>query len=279
MRTTAPLVAFKAGHAAMVRRRAPCSLSARPASHSSSVISNRSICGTAPAILRSASMRSNAAWARSTTLLAASGWERSLSMTSAFAPAAFTASAVLSRFARSRATRTSAVKSRARRMAVERPMPWLAPVRIATDFSMRAPPSKQASAGDELADRRRDLCGVRLQSEMPGVEEADGRVGDVAFECLGARRQEKGIVLSPRGQKGRLVGAEILLEGRIERDVALIVAHQVELHLRHAGLRHIETVERVSVRRHSRRIRHAVGILPSRRIWLEKAAQRLPISL
>jgi hypothetical protein len=65
-----------------------------------------------------------------------------LSMTSTFAPVASTASAVLPRFARSRATRTSDEKSRARRMAVERPMPWLAPVMIATDFSIPTSPSK-----------------------------------------------------------------------------------------------------------------------------------------
>jgi hypothetical protein len=49
------------------------------------------------------------------------------------APAAFTASAVFSRLGRSRAASTIDEKSRARRMAVERPMPWLAPVTIATD--------------------------------------------------------------------------------------------------------------------------------------------------
>src|SRR5260221_8052168 len=179
------------------------------------------------------------------TLLAASGWERSHSITSAFAPAAFTASAVPSRFARSRATRTSAEKSRARRMAVDRPIPWLAPVTIATDFSIRTSPSKCASAREEFAYRRRDLRGMRLQREMASVEEAHRRVGDVALERLGAWRQEEGIVLSPHRQERRLMGAEILLESRIESDVALVVAHQVELHISHAWSQHIETVERI----------------------------------
>ena len=57
-------------------------------------------------------------------------------MTSASAPAARTASAVCCRLARSRATRTSAEKSRARRIAVARPIPWLAPVTMATEFDM-----------------------------------------------------------------------------------------------------------------------------------------------
>ena len=51
-----------------------------------------------------------------------------------------------------------------------------------------------------------------------------------------------------KGQEGRLAGAEILLEGRIEGDVALIVAEQVELHLGHAGTGEVEIVERVAVR-------------------------------
>ena len=38
---------FRAGQAATVSRRAPCSFSAKPCSHYASVISSRSICGTA----------------------------------------------------------------------------------------------------------------------------------------------------------------------------------------------------------------------------------------
>ncbi len=58
-------------------------------------------------------------------------------MTIVSAPADLTASAVCSRLARFRATKTSAEKSRARRIAVARPMPWLAPVMTATVFDMR----------------------------------------------------------------------------------------------------------------------------------------------
>ena len=54
--TTDPFEAFKASQARIVRRRAPCSLSAIPSSHCASVISNISICGTAPATLSSASI-------------------------------------------------------------------------------------------------------------------------------------------------------------------------------------------------------------------------------
>jgi hypothetical protein len=51
--TTDPFEAFRAR---IVRRRAPCNFSAMQSSHCASVISNKSICGTAPATLTSASI-------------------------------------------------------------------------------------------------------------------------------------------------------------------------------------------------------------------------------
>src|SRR5271166_402751 len=277
----------------MVRRRAPCSFSAIPPSHCASVISNRSICGTAPAMLNRASIRPNAASAWSTTPCAAAGWPRSASMTSTSAPAAFTASAVCSRLVRLRATRTNAEKSRARRMAVAWPIPWLAPVTMATDFDMcllldlrriglvgpRRPQSRVELAGKEVADGGRDLGRVGLQREMAGVKEADHGVGDIAFERLGARRQEERIVPAPHCEERRPVVAEVLLEGRIERDVALVVAEQVELQLGHAGPGEIEIVQRIAVRRNRRWVRHAVRVLPDRGLGCEECLQRLAIGL
>ena len=108
---------------------------------------------------------------------------------------------------------------------------------------------RMASAGKEVADGRRDLGGVGLQREMAGVEEADDGVGNVALERLRARRQEERIVLAPDGEERRLVGPEIVLEGRVERDVALIVAEQVELQVGDAWPGQVEVVERVPVRR------------------------------
>jgi hypothetical protein len=48
---------------------------------------------------------------------------------------------------------------------------------------------------------------------------------------LGAGRQEERIVPAPHGKEWRLVGAEVVLECRIERDVALVVAEQIQLDL------------------------------------------------
>ena len=76
-------------------------------------------------------------------------------------------------------------------MAVAWPMPWLAPVTMATEFDIRVS-SFEASGvsatrfellwrrqtGQEVADRRGDLRGVGLQREVAGVEEAhDARPG------------------------------------------------------------------------------------------------------
>ena len=90
---------------------------------------------------------------------------------------------------------------------------------------------------------------MRLQREMAGVEETDVRIRNVALECLGAWRQEERIVLAPDRQQRRLVRAEIILESRIERDVALVVAEQIELDFVGARPGQIEIVERVAVRR------------------------------
>jgi hypothetical protein len=77
------------------------------------------------------------------------------------------------------------------------------------------------SAREEVTDGRSNLRGVRLERKMPGVEEAHDRVGDVALERLSALRQEEWVVLPPHRKEGRLVGAEILLERRVQRDIAL----------------------------------------------------------
>src|SRR5262245_11706672 len=100
-----------------------------------------------------------------------------------------------------------------------------------------------AAAREEVAHRRRDLPGVGLEREVTRVEELDRRPGNVASERLGAARQEEGIVLPPYRQEGRLVRPEVVLEGRIERDVALVVAEEVQLDLVGAAAGQIEVVE------------------------------------
>src|SRR5208337_3503504 len=137
--------------------------------------------------------------------------------------------------------------------------------------------SKWGSAGKEFANGRRDLRGMCLQREMSGIEEAHDRVRHVALERLGARRQEEWIVLAPGRQEWRLVGPEIPLEGRIERDVGLVVAEQVELHFGHAGPREAKIVERIAVRGDPRRVGYALRVLPDRGLGRQEGAQRFAI--
>ena len=63
-----------------------------------------------------------------------------------------------------------------------------------------------------------------LKCEVARTEELDLGTGNIASERLGTRRQEKGIVLSPCGQQAWLMGPEVVLEARVERNVVLVVA-------------------------------------------------------
>ena len=69
------------------------------------------------------------------------------------------------------------------------------------------------------------------------------------------------------------MGPEVILEGRVERDVALVITEQIELHLIRAWPRQIEIVEGLAVRRDRRRVRNAVRILPVRRLRRQEGAQ------
>src|SRR5499427_3585084 len=116
----------------------------------------------------------------------------------------------------------------------------------------RGPPVADLGS-EEGADRTRDLLDMCFQGEMASVEEADDRTGHVPLERLGTGRQEERIVLAPDREEGWLVRAEIVLEGGVQRDIALVVAEQVQLDLIGPGTGQIESVERIPVRRHSRR--------------------------
>src|SRR5215831_2693519 len=144
---------------------------------------------------------------------------------------------------------------------------------------LATPPERRASlrARQEIAYRRSDLVTVRLEGEVAGVEEPHISVWNVTLERLGALREEKRVVLAPSCQKRRLVLAKIGLEFGIERDVALVVAEEVELHFVGARSCEIEVVEGIPVRRNRGRVRDAVGVLPDRGLGREKGAQRCAV--
>jgi hypothetical protein len=140
-------------------------------------------------------------------------------------------------------------------------------------------------AEDALKSR---LHRLKIEQRFIDVEDDQGKSGQirnlrfasslhVAPESLGARGQEKRIVLPPHCQKGWLVAPEISLEGWVERDVALAVAEQIQLHLIGAGPGKVEVVERVSVRRNSRRIGRAVRVLPDGGLGFEEGTHGVAV--
>src|SRR5215471_12913360 len=116
-----------------------------------------------------------------------------------------------------------------------------------------------------------------LEREVACIEEMDRGARNVALERLSTSRQEKGIVLSPRRQEAWPVSPEVVLELRVERNVAFVVAEQVQLNFVGAGARQIEVVERIALRRNRGYARHTVRVLPARCFGSEETAERLPV--
>ena len=115
---------------------------------------------------------------------------------------------------------------------------------------------------EEVADDRRDLGSLAFEREMTGLEQVDLGVRMVALERLRAGRQEERIVLAPYGEKWRPPGADVFLEFGIERDIALIVAKQIELDLVVARAGEERRIQRPAIRRQTLRRGHAVRVLP-----------------
>src|SRR5881628_142350 len=90
-------------------------------------------------------------------------------------------------------------------------------------------------ACEEVADYCRDLLRMSLKRKVTSVEEMDFGIGNIPPEGLSTTRQEKRIIPSPHRQEPRFVRPEIILERRVERDVALVVAEEVQLQLVGAG--------------------------------------------
>src|ERR1700733_2938843 len=97
---------------------------------------------------------------------------------------------------------------------------------------------------------------------MARVVKADHRLRNIALERLGARRQKERVVLSPSREKPRLVRSEILLKGRVQGHIALVVSEQIQLHFIRARACEIEIIQRISVRGDKGSIGNTVGVLP-----------------
>ena len=88
---------------------------------------------------------------------------------------------------------------------------------------------------EEAADHCRDLFRMGLEREVARVEEMNYGIGNIAPERLSTPRQEKRIVLSPCRQEAWLVRPEVVLERRVECDVTVVVAEQIQLNLIGSG--------------------------------------------
>ena len=76
---------------------------------------------------------------------------------------------------------------------------------------------------------------MRLQRKMACVVEMHLGSRVITFERLRARRQKERVVLAPDREQRRAFRAEVLLELRIERNVAGVIQEQVELDFVIAG--------------------------------------------
>jgi hypothetical protein len=66
---------------------------------------------------------------------------------------------------------------------------------------------------------------------MAGIEQMDLGVRIIASKGLGTGGQEKRVILAPNREKRRPPGADVFLEFGIERDIAPVIAEQIELDL------------------------------------------------
>src|SRR5262245_8087468 len=136
-------------------------------------------------------------------------------------------------------------------------------------------PVLDANSGcEEVADRPGDLHGMCFQRKMARVEEVDDGARNVAPERLRARRQEERVVLAPHREQGRPVRTEVLVELRVQRNIAGVVEEQIELDLVVAGPSEQRRVERIALGRDQRRVLDAVHVLPPGRLWREEVAER-----
>jgi hypothetical protein len=92
-----------------------------------------------------------------------------------------------------------------------------------------------------------DFLRMGLQGEVPGIEQADFGVGEVALKSFSARRQKIRIVLAPYRQKRRLMRPEIFVKSWIKSDVAAVVQEEAELHVMRAWTSEVEIIQGATV--------------------------------
>ena len=88
------------------------------------------------------------------------------------------------------------------------------------------------NAFEEGANLLADFRSVALEGEVPCVKKDNFGSGIVSTEGFCTGWQKERIVPAPNSESRRSMRAEILLKLRIERNVGLIIAEEIELNLR-----------------------------------------------
>src|SRR5215469_1100000 len=113
---------------------------------------------------------------------------------------------------------------------------------------------------------------------MASVEEAHFGVGNVTPVRLGALWKEERIVLAPDREQRRAVGAEILLELRVQRNIACVVEKKVELNLIIADAGEQRAVEGEGFGRNHCFVRDTVEVLRLGRFRSKEIPQGSPVA-
>ena len=71
------------------------------------------------------------------------------------------------------------------------------------------------------------------------------------------------------------MGPEIILEAWAGRDVALVIAEEIQRDFIGGRTGQIKIIERIAVWRNRGHVRHTVCVLAARRVWREEAAECL----
>src|SRR5262245_2217061 len=119
---------------------------------------------------------------------------------------------------------------------------------------------------------------VRLQGEMPRIEQMNLGIGNISAERTRTRRAEERIAVSPHREHRGLFGAQVFLPVRIPIDVAPVVEEEIQLQLRVAienGL-----VVRQGIRADAIELvrRHAVRVLEAGDLRREEKTKRIASS-
>jgi hypothetical protein len=112
---------------------------------------------------------------------------------------------------------------------------------------------------------------VLFEGEVPAVEQHDLGILQIPAVGLGARHEEKGVILSPDDERARLMLAKVSVPGLVSGDIGLVVDEEGELGLGDARAIEQGLIERPRVGVEDGRIPRPRGVLHPGRLRAEEA--------